>query len=331
MVNRLVEDVLQHEEHDEADQRGDDRRGDPTRGDATQGLPADTLTAMQQANPHHRAHHRLRTGHRDQRDGRQALTGEEMLQGDGGEEEEDDRLGDDHHPGRHRGQGHQAIADHHHHPLGIGEDPHRDGDGPHQEELLHGGDGDAADRKVGKGGGTDEDPHDVTDVVGPQGVGTEGAGQDQPDAGIRVQAQQVQLGAGQDPHRQLVQQGAEDPGQDRTGDPGGHDRRQGGQVRDGAAEPVPADDGPHHGVGGRDRQPGQRHPVDGQGRGEGGHEGPGQGIEGAQFAQAMGRARSAEDRAQDDENATDQGRRREADHAAADGGAKDVGGVVRPE
>ena len=81
-------------------------------------------------------------------------------------------------------------------------------------------------------------------------------------------------------------------------------------------------------MGGGNREPGDGHPVNGERRAKGGYEGPGQGVEVSQLTQAMGGAGATEDGAQDDEDTANDGRRRKADHAAADRRAKDIGSVV---
>ena len=81
-------------------------------------------------------------------------------------------------------------------------------------------------------------------------------------------------------------------------------------------------------MGGRNREPGDGHPVNGECRRKGGHEGPGESIQCSQLPQAMSGAGATEDGAEDDEDTAYDCRRREADHAAADRRAKDIGSVV---
>ena len=241
-------------------------------------------------------------------------------------------MGHDDNPGGDRRERQDPSAHRHHHALGIGENAHRDGDRAKQEKLLRRGEGGQAhEAEVGEGRDQHEDPHDVGYVVGAQAVRAEGAGQEQAQTGIGVRAQQVRLDLPEDPGHQLEQEDREDRRQDRADDPGAQDRCQRRGIGQRLAEKIPADDAADDGLRGRDGKAELGHEIDRQRRGKGGHEGAGDLVDRAQLAQRMGGPRAAEDGAEDDEDAADDGRRGEADHPRAHRGAEDVRGVVAAE
>ena len=146
--------------------------------------------------------------------------------------------------------------------------------------------------------GRHEDAHHVGDVVGAQAVGAEGAHQQQAQPGQGVQAQQVQAAALDRPADHQEQHHGDAAGQQRAHHPGADDAAEGPGVGHRGRVHVPADDGADDGLGGGDRQLQPGHPEGGQARGQGHGEGARQGVDLAQAAQGVGRARAADGRAQ---------------------------------
>jgi hypothetical protein len=93
----------------------------------------------------------------------------------------------------------------------------------------------------------------------------------------------------------------------------------------------PTDDPAHHDLRGRNRETELGHAEHRHRGGQRDHERAGDRVHGAQLAQAVRGARTADDGAEHAEHRADHGGRGELDHPAADRGPEDVRGVVRAQ
>ena len=238
----------------------------------------------------------------------------------------------DRHP---RGQGgqRQDLRSHRQHDLlGIGEDPDGDSESPQQEQLLNRGEIEkSADAKIREGRDGDEDADHIGDIVRAEAVRPESADNDQREARVGIEPQEVNARRLEKYRHQVQQGGGDQPREHRANHPGPDDLEENPRVRDRLAEQVPADDGADDGLRGRDGHARPGHPVDGEaGRGRG-RERAGQRVDRAEIAKGLGGPTATDDRAQYDEDAGDEGRGAKADDPAADGGAEHIGRVVRAE
>ena len=229
-----------------------------------------------------------------------------------------DRLGEDHDEGGEGAELDDALA-------------HREHDVAAECEHAQ-GDTRPADEAGAKGGEhllAHEGPGHVGHVVGPEGIGPVGAGQDEAPAQKAVILKQVEV----EPVHQLSdaveEDDADDQGAERGADPAEHDLGEEAELEV-VLFPAEEDESSHHGLGGGNREPEDRHHGHGQGGGHGDREGAAEGH-GAHAAIGLDPLLPLQHGPDDHEDRADHGREGEPYHARRHGRAEDIGRVVGPE
>ena len=98
-----------------------------------------------------------------------------MFQSFGCENEQNQRMGQDHHPRSERREGQDSFSDGHHDVIRIGINADGNGKSADKEQLVYGGYGDSEKGKFGKGDDGDKDADDVGDIVRAQSIRSESA------------------------------------------------------------------------------------------------------------------------------------------------------------
>jgi len=166
-----------------------------------------------------------------------------------------------------------------------------------------------------KGGGGHENAHDVGDVVGPQRIRSECADDDQPRAGIGVEAEHMDARPAENEFEKQINQDGKDRREQRGDEPGRDDFGEHPQIRRGTGEEIPAHDRPDDRLRGRHRNSGARHPGDGQPCGECDGEGTRDGVDRTQVTQGLGDAGALHDGPEDHKEAGDGSGHLETHHA----------------
>ena len=109
------------------------------------------------------------------------------------------------------------------------------------------------------------------------------------------------------------------------------DRSKRPEVRLHSCKEVPSDNGAHDGLGSRDRQAQAGHPEHGERRGKGHGEGTGQRVHRAEPPKGLRRTGSRRHGSNHDKRARHERRHPKAHHLRPDGGAENIGGIIRPE